>query len=207
VFDSLQECRANEDADALDERHRVIANVRAIRKATAGRVPSLVFACSQVNAASFAPRKARDRSRPIAAGAESGKIGFFSSLIVHLEGDPSKGPEYGRASVVKSKLGGEKPVFGLRLDPTTTRLYEIDAATVEHEETQQAERKLEQDLGRLADRIVALLIKHGPLHKAAIYERIGGKAERIVQALDGLEAHGVATWNPGPRGSKIWRLK
>jgi|GEM_PF-6529707 len=206
LVDSIQECRATEDSDELDERRRVVEIMREMQKVTTATVPTLCLACSQTNTASFANRKPKDRTRPIAAGAESGKIAFLSSLIVHLDGDPSpKGaPDFGRAQIVKSKLGGSKPTFGLKLDQRTTELQEIDAAIVEQDRTEQKEREETDRMGALGDRALNLLMAHGPLSVSQLHGRIGGRRQDLLNALNGLEAQGAAGWKAGPRGARLW---
>jgi len=207
LLDSAQECLAAEKADELDERHRVIALMRSVyRTVEANPISSLAIVTSQVTGQAFAPSKQSDRTRPMGAPAESKKISFLSHLIVALEGDPSREPDFGRADVIKSKLRGPKPTFGLRADPATSRLTEIDAIAVEQQRTEQRERKRTEEAGKLGEEIAALLRKHGPLNVAAIQERVQVKRERILEALRGLEAQNVAAWTPGPRGAHVWSL-
>jgi hypothetical protein len=210
LIDSAQECLASEKADELDERHRVIALMRTVyRTVEANRIPSLAIVTSQVAGAAFTPSKRADRMVPIGAPAESKKISFLSHLIVSLEGDPSREPDFGIATVVKSKLRGPKPKFGLRADPKTSRLSEIDAVTVEEAKEARKARRLEERVAKLADEIEALLRKSGPLLVTEIRERVTGDKFEIKMALDGLEVQGRATWETGGKTGRgrLWRAK
>jgi len=204
VLDSLQEARANSRTEEGGERDRTVANVRACQKATKSpRVSWLVLATSQTTKASAA-RDPKNRPPEVLAGAESAKIGFAAQLVIHLDGDPAQGPGFGRGRVVKNKLGGPKPSFGLRLDPATTRLHEIDSAEADRQRGELAERGREKTLSKLADQILAFLIQHGPLNVSALQERIAARRADILDALSGLEAQGAAAWRPGPRNSHVW---
>jgi DNA primase (bacterial type) len=206
LIDSAQECLATDAADELDERHRVIALARAAYKTVeANPIPSLALVTSQVAGQSFAPRK-RDRTAPIGSPAESKKLSFLSHMIIYLEGDPAKEPDFGQAAVVKSKLRGPKPSFGLRVDSATSRLSEIDAVVVEQNRAERTARDETTRISALGDQVTALLVQHGPLNVSAIYERIQAKKQDLLKALFGLEAQGVAVWDPGPKNSRIWRL-
>src|ERR1700693_4044179 len=206
LLDSAQECLATEAADELDERHRVIALARSAYKTVeANPIPSLALVTSQVAGQSFAPRK-RDRTAPIGSPAESKKLSFLSHMIIYLEGDPAKEPDFGQAVVAKSKLRGGKPSFGLRVDSATSRLSEIDAVVVGQNRAERIARDETARISALGDQVTALLVQHGPLNVSAIYERIQAKKQDLLKALFGLEAQGVAVWNPGPKNSRIWRL-
>jgi RecA/RadA recombinase len=207
LLDSAQECLATEKADELDERHRAIALMRAVyRTVEANPIPSLAVVTSQVSGQAFAPSRKADRTQPMGAPAESKKISFLSHLIVSLEGDPSREPDFGRAAVVKSKLRGPKPSFGLRLDALTSRLEEIDAVAVEQQKTEQRARERTEEASKLGEEIAHLLAKHGALNVAAVQERARAKRERVLDALGGLEAQGVAAWTKGSRGAHVWNL-
>jgi hypothetical protein len=207
LLDSAQECLATEAADELDERHRVIALMRTVyRTVEANPIPSLAIITSQVSGQAFSPSKRSDRTRPMGAPAESKKISFLSHMIVSLEGDPSREPDFGHADVIKSKLRGPKPSFGLRVDPTTSRLSEIDSITVEQAKEQRKARKLEDRVSRLADRIETLLRRAGPLLVTDIRERVSGDKSEIKMALDGLEVQGRAVWQAAGRTGRgrLW---
>lgn len=204
VLDSLQEARARGGPDDDGEKDNVIANIRACRKAaTSSAVAWLVLATSQTTKASQS-RDPKSRPPAIMAGADSAKIGFATQLIVYLEGDPSVGPAFGRAIVAKNKLRGPKPTFGLRLDPATTRLEEIDSAAADQQRDERAAQDREKVVSKLADRILALLMAKGPLNVTAIRERMSAKKKDLLDALDGLEARKAATWTPGKRNSRVW---
>ncbi len=205
AIDSLQEARARgKPGDDSGEKDNVIANVRACRRATtSSAVAWLVLATSQTTKASQS-RDPKSRPPAIMAGADSAKIGFATQLIVYLEGDPSLAPNYGRATVVKNKLRGPKPTFGLRLDPATTRLEEIDSAEADRQRDESARQDREKAVSKLADRALALLIASGPLNVTAIRERISAKKADLLAALDGLEAQKAAMWKPGTKNSRVW---
>ncbi len=203
-LDSLQEARPSEQADDLAERERVIANVRACQKATKSTtVPWLVIATSQTTKASAASDP-RNRQPAILAGAESAKIAFAAQLVVHLDGDPAQGPQFGRGRVVKNKLGGPKPTFGLQLDPKSTKLSESDVAEANRQRDESEAREREKALSKLQDEALALLLKHNPLNVTALHGRIGGRKGDLLAALNGLEAQGAAIWREGPRNSRVW---
>jgi KaiC/GvpD/RAD55 family RecA-like ATPase len=209
LVDSAQEALATEDSDELDERHRVIDLMRsAYRTAEANPIPSTVFVTSQSTGLAFTPAKKGDRTPRMGAPAESKKVSYLCHMMIALEGDPSREPDFGSATVVKSKLRGPKPTFGLRVDPATSRLTEIDPAVVEQVETDRKHRGLEARVARIADRIVALLAKAGPLLVQDIRERVSGDKSEIAMALDGLEAQGVAKWEAaGKTGrGRAWSL-
>jgi hypothetical protein len=173
--------------------------------ALSGAVATATIATSETTKASYAARNVMDRTRPIAGSAETAKIAFGASLILHLDGDPSS-PEGVRAAVIKTKLGGGKPEFRLRLDPATARLSEIDAITLDQEKAEQLEREKTDEIGKLGEQIAALLAKHGGLNVSGLQERLRRKRADIGCALDGLEAQGRAAWVTGPRGAHVWSL-
>lgn len=204
LIDSAQECLATDDADDLDERHRVIALMRKAHSTVeANPIPSLAIVTSQVSGQAFTPARKSDRTAPIGAPAESKKISFLSHLMISLEGDPAKEPDFGRGAVVKSKLRGPKPSFGLRVDPATSRLSEIDAVTVEQAQEDRKSRGREDRVSKIADRIEAKLLEFGELSVGAIRERVTGAKDDIAAALDGLENQGRASW---VKGGKTGRL-
>jgi hypothetical protein len=208
-LDSAQECLATEKADELDERHRVIALVRAVYSTVkANPIPSLAIVTSQVSGQAFAPGKRSDRTNPLGAPAESKKISYLSHLMVSLEGDPSQEPEFGRAKVVKSKLRGTKPSFRLQVDPKTSRLSEVDPATITRAKEEARAKAQEARLSAITDRICARLQKSGPLLTGEIQDRVIGDKGDIKKTLDALEAQGRVEWEPtGQTGrGRRWRL-
>lgn len=207
-LDSAQECLATETADELDERHRAIELMRAVyRTVEANPIPSLTVVTSQAAGQAFTPAKKSDRTPPIGAPAESKKISYLCHMVVALEGDPSRGPDFGRAAVVKSKLRGPKPSFVLQVDPLTSRLKEIDSAVVEEAAENRKARAREKRVAKIADWIENLLIKSGPLLVEEIRSRISGDKSDIAAALDGLEAQGRAAWEPAGKTNRgrRWR--
>ena len=208
LLDSAQECLATEKADELDERHRAIALMRVVyRTVEANPIPSLAIVTSQVSGQAFAPGRRSDRTAPIGAPAESKKISFLSHLIVSLEGDPGREPEFGRAAVVKSKLRGPKPSFTLKVDARTSRLEEIDAVNVADVKEQTKAQTAKTRVNRIADRIETLLLKSGPLMTGDIQERVTGDKSDIKSALDALEGDNRAVWEKAGKTGKgrLWR--
>jgi hypothetical protein len=147
IVDSAQESAPE---DARDEHLGVKAVMQwAARIATSSSIPSIVLLTSQISVAAFGAKKPSDNRRAIAAAYGSVKVGFLAHLIVHLTGDPGRGPDYGRMEVIKSKMGVKKPpAAGLRvLDDGTGRLAEIDAGIlVEQRDERKSRAEVEASL-------------------------------------------------------------
>jgi replicative DNA helicase len=204
VLDSVQTIRATADQKIDPEEREAISAFMWLTRRLAKKHNLVVIAAAQLNRPAYSNRKTSKDINPLAMFAGSRAIEHASDVAVLLDEPDEDGVV--RFIVPRNRLG-EKGRFSARLDRPRASFVHVDDSAAEQEETQQAKRELEQNIGKLADRVVALLKKHGPLNKAAIYERVGGKGERVLQALDGLEAQGVAAWDPGPRGAKVWRLK
>jgi hypothetical protein len=125
---------------------------------------------------------------------------------LQLDGDPSS-PEGTRAAVVKTKLGGGKPEFRLRLDPATMQLFEIDEPAAEEGRLDQERGDRAERLQKVVDDVLRLLTKHQKgLSGRAIKERVHGRAELVDAALEALEEQGRAAWTDGKGNAHIWRL-
>lgn len=205
AVDSIQEAVPRFGKD-LDERARVIANVRILMGAAlSAKVPTAVIATSETTKASYAARNPADRTRPIAGGAETAKIGFAAALILQLDGDPAS-PDGSRAAVVKTKLGGGKPEFRLRLDPATTRLSEVDGPAAEEERLDEDQRERAGKLQSVIEDVVRLLTRHpSGLSGRAIKERVHVRAALVDEALDLLDGKDRAVWTR-EGNAHIWRL-
>jgi hypothetical protein len=147
AVDSIQETPPRAVREA-SERDTVILSARILRRARQSKVPWLILCTSEVVKSAFSAKKESQRSRKIAAGAESSKIGYVASMVIHLSGDPSVAPGYGTAEIVKNKIGGLKLRFGLRLEEKTLALREIDCIVRAEEDA--AARKAVEDADRMA---------------------------------------------------------
>jgi len=211
VLDSLQEARADERAGEASEKDRTIANVRACRTAIQGPIPWLVLATSQVTKASTS-RDPKSRPVDVFAGSDTGKIGFATQMIVGLSGDPAVGPDYGHARVVKNKLG-PKQAFGLRLDPVTTKLSEIDSETVDQQKKERNARAREKASSEMLVKVIETL-KANPIPEGspgiatvplAGLCRTDRRSDAFLDALDAGVAQKVIERVQGPRSGTYYR--
>lgn len=202
VTDSIQEAVPSEEVN--DERARVIANVRTLRRAKNSRVPWILIATSEIIKSAYSSKRHSDDGAPIAAGSESAKIGYSANLMIHLTGDPAVGPDYGSARVVKNKLGGPKEAFGLRLDPATLKLHELDRQAVEDAKTETAERQTRQADATMDDAIFRFLGERDRVSHNEIDSSVPGRRVAKKAALDRLMRNGRVTCTEGPRGSNLY---
>jgi KaiC/GvpD/RAD55 family RecA-like ATPase len=204
LVDSVQVVRCDAANGEDHPRLRTIATMRALKRA-AESIPAVVIAVSKVNRGSYRSRKPSENTSDLAAGAESSEIEYASRLLIHLDGG-SCGPVMAR--VAKNSLTGLTPAFALRLNPATKTFTEVDAASVEEAAEVWKERERQARIGKLADETAALLAKHGTLNVREIADRISGhRRGDVLDALNSLEAQGLAEWVPGPHRSKVWALK
>jgi hypothetical protein len=181
--------------------------MRLAQKAANSKRPTLVLFTSQTPKSAFAARKVSDRIRPISAGYGTVKIAFLSKLLIHLDGDPDPdvgGPDFARAQVVKSKLGGGKPSFGYRLTSDRSRFEEIDLAAVSAAREEANQKAETERIGKLGEGISALIRKHPGLSGNQIRQRVSAKTSDVIAGLAGQESMQAIRWEPGPRGARLW---
>lgn len=201
VVDSIQETPPGSD-NGTSERDTVNATVRLLRRAKQSAVAWTIIATSEVVKWAFASKRASDRSRQIAAGSDSAKIGYAADLVVHLSGDPGLEPEFGCAKVVKNKLGGGKPSFALKLDRESLRLSEIDLTSLDEDRDKRRAAAREKDLESLAEKAWRHLKKHGPTNESDLRDALEVQLVRLRAAL--AEHAERFSKTKGPRNANVY---
>ncbi len=204
VLDSVQTIRAAADQKPDPEEREAISAFMWLTRRLAKKHDLVVIATAQLNRPAYSNRKTSKDINPLAMFAGSRAIEHACDVAVLLDEPDDDGIV--RFVIPRNRLG-EKGRFSARLNMDRATFVHVDDAVAEQERCTQADRDAEQSLDKLGERIIAVLRKHERLNRAAIHERVGGQSQRLSDALDGLEARGVAVWDSGPRNSKLWKLK
>jgi hypothetical protein len=213
ALDSVQETPPSAEAQP-SERDAVIANVRLLRKARQSKVPWLVIATSEIVKSAFSAKKDALRSRKIAAGSETGKIGYLATVVIHLSGNPAVGPNYGRADVVKNKLG-PKLSYGLKVQEATLALSEIDYAAGAEEDSEKAKAIEDADRMAMERKVLAAIDSDKPragypgISEAKLVKACGvsRRNTKLWAAVDSLKCATVIEELPGRNDSTCYRRR
>jgi hypothetical protein len=83
-------------------------------------------------------------------------------------------------------------------------LLRLDVFAVADKNEKSSERRRQDKLGDIGEKVLHLLQKHGPLKTAELRERVGCRNEDLLCALEGLENQGAVRWKPGPKKARLW---
>jgi hypothetical protein len=205
VVDTLNRTRFEAGAEARDDRRRFEEAVEVCKRA-AREIPALVLLGAEANRASASSDPKR-RTDPLASAAEYRAIEHGANLQIVMQSTDDERTFEG--VVAKNRIGRAKPTFTLEHDATSATLTERAASVDEKgdERAARRDRKRTDRVGKVGEAAASLLASHGPLNVTAIFGKIGGDKQTLVDALNGLEAQRRAEWVLGPRNAHVWRLK
>ncbi len=137
-------------AEGSDERGRIDSTMEMARKLARGCLAP-VFLASHANRGATAARKREDRNRELSAGLGSVKIEHRSQVVIYMDKvEREDGVTEIDVRIPKASFGQSGRHFRLRLDPSTWRLSEIDAAASSDEtlceETRAANKALDSEV-------------------------------------------------------------
>ena len=189
VLDSLYRIHSgNENSTA--EMTRFVAQIDEVRRAAPGAAFQVVHHSRKPSA----ERNGRDEG-PVMRG--SSVLSGWADAIITVNAKKST-PNICEVSCEKQREGAPFETF------TIERVIDADSAVLDHREGGLDEARVRQAVTS----VVTLLEKHPDgLNVTQLNRELKVRKEDLTLALNQLEAADTAYYEPGPRNSKIWKLR